>query len=203
MAILQHCVLTYKNGYRIGTVDGLKIGRNTFQWLGSKIFIRPFSLKQNDSVDLEIYCRELPMVAIMGFLGIKKVDCKSKLQGVIQMKLNNHAVIIDSAKLNSIPNRPVTIKISGLDKIVKPQRGSEKDFACDMLQNGFRYNWLKLGFSMLPKATTVSIRADGQPVNSPPFIYNYDNETFSRCEPGKGNIAGEISLFTEIRLNEK
>jgi hypothetical protein len=193
-----------KNGkvkYRINVADGIKVGKNSFQWLGSEAFIRPFTLKNNGSADnLEIYCRKLPTAAIMGFLGIEQVECNTDLQGVIQVKLNKHEVTINSAKLNSIPDRPVTIKIGGLDKIIRPRRGSEKDFACDMLQAGFRYNWLKLGFSMLPTVTTVSIRADGQPVGSPPFIYNYDNGTFSRCEPGKGNISGEISLFTEIRL---
>ncbi|MCF6177402.1 MAG: hypothetical protein L3J71_16735 [Victivallaceae bacterium] len=203
-AALEYDRFVLKNGkvkYRIDAAEGIKVGRNTFQWLGSEAFIRPFTLKNNGSVDnLEIYCRKLPTTEIMGFLGIKQVECNTTLQGVIQAKLNNHELTISSAKLNSIPDRPVTIKIGGLDKIIRPRRGSEKDFACDMLQAGFRYNWLKLGFSMLPTVTTVSIRADGQPVGSPPFIYNYDDGTFSRCEPGKGNISGEISLFTEIRL---
>ncbi len=189
--------------YRIGAADRLNIGRNTFQWLGSEAFVRPFTLKQSKEANLEVYCRELPTAAIMGFLGIKQVECNTNLQGVIKVKVNKNTVSIDSAKLNSIPDKPVVIKITGLDKIIRPQRGSEKDFACDMLQSGFRYNWLKLGFSMLPTVTTVSIQADGKPIIPPPFIYNYDNKTFSRCNPGKGNISGEISLFTEIKLQRR
>jgi hypothetical protein len=205
-AAFEYDRLSLKNGkvnYRIDATGGLSFGRNTFQWLGSEAFVRPFTLKSNGSANLEIYCRKLPTTAILGFLGIKQVDCPSQLQGVIQMKLNNHAVTIDSAKLNSIPDKPVTIKIGKLNEIIKPRRGSEKDLACEMLQTGFRYNWLKLGFSMLPTVTTVSLQADGQPITAPPFSYNYDSKTFSRCEPSKSNISGEISLFTEIKLQRR
>lgn len=190
--------------YRISGTDKIAIGRNSFRWLGSEAFIRPFTLKQSSSADkLETYCHNMPASKLLGFLGLKQVDCDAGLDGVINARLNQHQITIADAKFSSIPDNPETIKIAGLAKMIMPRRNSEQDFACELLNNGFRYNWLKVGFALLPTGTKVAIRADGCPITSPAFVYDDDTGKFTRCEPGKGNIAGEIALFTELLLPSK
>ena len=187
--------------YSIDDKAGIKIGQNSFNWLGGEAFVRPFLLNNDFTVAaLEAYCRKLPTAALLNFLGLPKVKCRGFLRGVIKATLQKSGLHINHSELSSMPEQAQLLQIADLNTLIKPVRNSVQEFTCQLFQTGFLYNWLKIDFAILPQLTRLAIDADGKAVTAPPFLYNYDNGTFKRCAPGKGNVAGEISIATTLTL---
>ncbi len=205
----------FRTDFQIQSRERTDLESVRLNWCGGEIYMRPFSIRTNQSSwSTVLYCENLDLARLISQTGIAPATGSGSLYGKIPVRVNRNGIFFDRSYLYSLPGGGHNIRIEDTSKIsggMSPEvlEQTQMDFAVEALRS-FDYNWVKLNLNTDERDLIVSLQFDGKPDRPLPFSYDEENGKLRRDPDGRAtfqglqlNINTRVPLNRVLRLNEK